>query len=334
MLQVYVTNNGSVVGIEGGRFKITQKDQLVKTIPKESVESISIFGNSTITTPCMQYLLEHGISVSFFSSTGKYFGRLEATSDHKIEVVKKQIQAFDDDLYALKLAQKMIFAKITNQQILLKRYIKLSSEKLSRNISLMKQYKKKAMQAEDVNQLMGYEGIAARTYFDSLALIINPDFQFKGRNRRPPRDPFNSLLSLGYTLLIYEIYAKLQIIGMTPYYSILHKAYANNPSLASDLMEEWRTVIVDSVALSLIQGNELRAKHFETEEETGGVYLTNEGLRKFLKKFERKMNTEIKYLQYDNKGCSMREALSIQCGKLKESLEKRDPEIYQAIMLK
>ena len=165
-------------------------------------------------------------------------------------------------------------------------------------------------------------------------MVINPEFRFQGRSRRPPRDAFNSLLSLGYTLLIYEIYAKIQNTGMTPYYSILHKAYANNPSLASDLMEEWRAVIVDSVVLSLIQGNEIQQKHFEKEESQGGIYLTNEGLRKFIKKFERKMNTHIKYLRYDDRSYSIRDALSVQCDKLKESLENQAPELYQPIVLK
>lgn len=333
MSHIYVTSNGSTVTIDGGRIKVIQKDGLVKSIPKETVESISIFGNSSITTPCMQFLLTEGISVCFFSNTGKYFGRLVSTADNKIDVIKHQIAAFDDKAYSLELGKHIASAKIHNQMILLKRYIKEVTPELNRNVGLLKVYKKKVETSEDINQLMGYEGIAARTYFDSVSMIINPDFAFTGRSRRPPRDKFNSLLSFGYTLLMYEIYAKIQIAGLTPYYSIIHSAYGDNPALASDLMEEWRAVIVDSVVLSMIQGNEIKPEDFQSEE-APGIYLTNEGLKKFIKKFERKMNTDIKYLEYDNKTYSMREALNVQCSKLKESIMSKDSSIYKPILLK
>jgi len=333
MTHLYVTNNGSIVGIKGGRFQIEQKGDLIRTIPKESVESISIFGNSTITTPCMQYLLESRIPVCFFSGTGRYYGRLESTSMNKMEVIKKQITSFDDKHYALSLTKKSLAAKVNNQNVVLKRYIKTVTPELNRSVALIKVYMKKIEGAETVNEIMGYEGIAARTYFDALSCIIEPEFAFHGRTRRPPRDKFNSLLSLGYTLLMYEVYAKICTEKLTPYYSFLHTVRENHPVLASDMMEEWRAVIVDSLVLSMIQGHEIRSEDFESGDGEG-IYLTNTGLKKFIAKFEKKLNTEIRYLQYENKSYSMRDAIGVQCRKIRESVLSADSDVYLPVKIK
>lgn len=333
MSHIYITDNGATVTVDGGRLKIMQKDGVVKSVPKETVESISIFENSSITTPCIQFLLTEGISVCYFSSNGKHFGRLVSTSDNKVDVIKHQIEAFDDRAFAFELGKRIAEAKIHNQTVVLKRYIKEVTPELNCNVSLLKVYKKKVEQAADINQLMGYEGIAARTYFDSISMIIDPGFAFSVRSKRPPRDKFNSLLSFGYTLLLYEIYAKIQIVGLTPYYSIIHQSYGDHLVLASDLMEEWRAVIVDSAVLSMIQGHEVGEDDFLKGDESG-IYLTKNGLKKFIKKFERKLNTDIKYLHYDDRTYSMRDALNIQCKKLRESIYKREPSVYIPILLK
>lgn len=334
MSHVYVMNNGSIIGIDGGKLKITQKDELIRTVPKETVESISVFGNSSLTTPCLQYLMETGIPVSFFSERGKYYGRIESTSHQNVEVLKKQFEVFDDENFMLKMGRKLVIAKIHNQMILLKRYTGNVERNFDNSIAIMSTYKKKAYYAESVEQLMGFEGIAARNYFDTLSQIIHPDFAFRGRTRRPPTDKFNSMLSLGYTLLIYEIYGQLQSVGLSPYYSVLHKSYNHHPALASDLMEEWRAVIVDSTVLSMIQGNEIHLEDFREPDENGGVFLTNSGMNKFIKKFERKMNTTAKYLKYDTASYSFRQALRIQCGKMKEAVIKNDADIYCPIEIK
>lgn len=334
MSHIYITNNGSTLSIDGGRYVITQKNELIRSIPKESVESISIFGNSSITTPCIQKLLDTDISVSFFSNRGNYYGRLESTSTNRIETIVKQIEVFDNNEYARGMSRQIIAAKINNQEVLLRRYSRNNLQvDNKRNINMLKEYRKKITRAETTNEIMGYEGIAARLYFESLSKLINPDFAFTGRNRRPPKDKFNSLLSLGYTLLMYEIYGKIQQEGLTPYYSILHKSGRNHPVLASDLMEEWRSTIVDSTVLSMVQGNEIVIEDFECGEDKG-IYLTNIGMKKFLNKFERKLATDIKYLEYDQRTVSMRQALNIQCQKLKESVDKKDFGIYKPILLK
>lgn len=334
MSHIYVTSNGAKIGVEGGRIVITQRDGVTRSIPKETVESISIFGNSHMTTPCVHFVLMSGISVNYFSSKGRFFGRLESTNNVKNSVIRQQIRMLDDDAYRLAMSRKIISAKIRNQEVVLRRYLKERTLETERKLALMKSYTGKVESSVHLDEMRGFEGIAARTYFEIISGFIRSDFKFEGRNRRPPKDPFNSLLSLGYTLLFYEIYAKIESAGMTPFYGFLHEAYTNNPALASDLMEEWRSVIVDSVVLGMIQGNELDLDDFSCEYADSGVLLTKKALNKFVNKFERKMNTTIKYLIYDDSEYTMRNALNEQCRRLKNSFFNEDESLYAPVIIR
>lgn len=114
---------------------------------------------------------------------------------------------------------------------------------------------------------MGCEGNAAKNYFAALPKLVQPEFRFSGRTKQPPKDAFNSMLSLGYTMLLYEIYSEIENRGLTPYIGFLHSDRDGHPALASDLMEEWRSVIVDSAVLSLVQGGEIHISQFTEDEE-------------------------------------------------------------------
>lgn len=334
MAHLYITDNGSVIGVEGGRFIIKQKKELIRSIPKESVESISVFGNSSLTTPCIQEVLSSNIPITFFSSRGKYYGRLVSAGGDKVSLLKKQFDYFARDNVALSMSKKLVNAKINNQYIVLRRYLDNQRSEHLRDLTIMRDTQKKVEKAESIAEIMGYEGMAAKMYFDLISRIIRPEFAFHGRNRRPPTDSFNSLLSLGYTLLLYEIMAKIEITGLTPYCGFLHQDRAGSPALANDLMEEWRAVIVDSTVLSMIQGNELHTENFVRDEASGGIFLTNEGMRKFITKFEKKLNTRNKYLPYDTKDHSFRQAMEIQCKKIVECIDKQDTECYHPIRIR
>ena len=337
MSHVYITDNGCEIGVRGGRYIVRQYGEDVRVIPMETVESVSIFGNSHLTTRCIQTLLKSGVPVNFFSSRGNYFGRLESTSHNKVITMKKQFEKFSDESFVTCLSQKISMAKIHNQTVILRRYCRsagFTEEKFKDEFRLIREMKDKAASGETRESIMGFEGIAARTYFSVLSQIIEPDFKFYGRNRRPPKDPFNALLSLGYTLLLYEIIAKLQAEGLTPYYGVLHKPKDGSPALASDMMEEWRAVMVDSMVLSMIQGHEIKIDDFEKDENWTGIYLTNDALKKFASKFERKINTQISYLSYSDEKFSFRNAMAIQCKKLVDSIETSDPQLYRPILLR
>lgn len=333
MTHLYVTDNGATIGVEGGRFVITQKKNLVRSIPKESVESISVFGNSTITTPCVQDLLQRNIPVCYFSSKGRYYGRLQSTSNQHIDLLKQQINCFEDEEFYLYLAQKVIMAKIHNQLVVLQRYLKDGSE-FENEVTKIKQMRAKTATAESIPELMGYEGMAAKIYFNVMGQIVLPEFRFYSRNRRPPKDPFNSLLSLGYTLLMYEIMAKIESVDLNPFCGFIHQDRNGSPALCSDMMEEWRATMVDATVLSMVQGKEICYDDFVSDDDANGIYLTNEALRKFINKFERKLNGMNKYLKYDQKEYSFRQAMHVQSKKLVECINLKNPEIYKPILLR
>lgn len=334
MAHLYLTDSGSVLGVDGGRYVIKQKNELIRSIPKESIESISIFGNSTITTPCIQSILISRTPVCFFSSKGKYFGRLHGIESEKITLLKNQFEAFDNDDFSTALSINMIAAKIHNQHIILNRYIKGRENEFQNEITIIKQMEKQVLRASSSEEVMGCEGMAAKMYFKVLGETVKPDFKFYGRNKRPPKDPFNSLLSLAYTMLMYEIMAKIETESLSPYCGVLHSVRDGSPALCSDMMEEWRAVIADSTVLSVIQGNEILFDDFVSDEEARGIYLSNAALRKFINKFERKLNTKNKYLVYDDKEYSFRQAIHVQCRQLAAAIKEKDPNLYQAIRIR
>ena len=281
MTHLYVTNSGAVLGVCGGMLTVKQDKVIVRSFPKESIESVTVFGNSTLTTPCMQYLLTSRIPVCFFSGKCHYYGRLEAVESDRMNVIRMQMEAADDSEYAYAVAKRIIAAKIRNQSVLLSRYIR---ENKSERLAMLRRIEYKVRSAENRKQLLGIEGMAAKLYFQGIGEAIVPEFIFHGRSRKPPKDPFNSLISLGYTLIMQEIYSALKTEGLSPYCGILHEERTGLPALACDLMEEWRPVIADSVALSMLQGGEMQYGDFFTDEETRGVYLKKEDVKKMGRK--------------------------------------------------
>ena len=177
----------------------------------------------------------------------------DLTAENLKEVVDifKQKQQFDlieeKDFY-FKLAQKIVSAKIHNQLVLLRRYNRnIKSEKVHELINYLANTQKNIKYTSDNNELLGYEGLASRTYFSALGMLINKPFQFTKRTKQPPRDPFNTMLSMGYSILFNEILSNIIAIGLHPYIGFFHQLAKGHPALVSDLIEEWRAVIVDAL---------------------------------------------------------------------------------------
>lgn len=333
MSYLYIVDDSAVMNVNGGYFIVTYKDSSVHKIPSETLESVSLFGNIQITTQCMKKLLEMGIPVSFFSKNGSYFGKLESTRHVNVFRLKKQLALTEDKDFSSKLAQRIITAKINNQTVLLRRYARHKNININDEIFYMNDCKKKIAGCIERDEIMGYEGTAAKHYFKGLAKVIEPSFSFKGRNRMPPRDPFNSMLSLGYTIMMYEIYGEIENKGLSPYGGFIHADRERHPTLASDLMEEWRAVIVDSVVMSLCNGKEISCDEFVTDEETGGIFLTKAGMRIFLKKLEEKLRGETGYLESTYR-MSYRGAFRHQVNVLVQAIEESDPYLYEPIVIR
>lgn len=335
MAQLYVTDHQAKVGIDNARIKVEYADGLVRTLPIESIEGITIMGNAQVTTNCIAECLKRGIHIQYYSSKGLYYGKLSSTQHVNTERQRAQISLTEDKEYSLALAKIILKAKINNQIVLLRRYRNKGDIETEEQIRFMKILEYKIDKALTIAEITGYEGSAAKAYFKSLNSLVNvPEFKFKGRNRRPPRDRFNSMLSLGYALVMNDMYGAIEGRGLNPFFGFIHQDKEKHPTLASDLMEEWRAVIVDSVVMSLINGHEIKASSFFTDEETGGVFLDKEGLKIFIAKTEKRFNTSMKYLTYLDYPVSFRKGIDMQVLQLCKAIEEKDPQLYQPIYIR
>lgn len=333
MSLLYINENGATVSIESNRIIVNHKDGLKTSCPLETVEGIILLGAANITTPCIKRCLTHGIPVSFFSKGGSYFGRVVSTGHIKASLQRKQSALYDTD-FALQLSKRIMEAKMQNQLVVMKRYGKSRRVDLSECEKMIHIGMEKVLRAESIPEVIGYEGMAAKYYFQGLAKCVEKDFYFQGRSRRPPRDEFNSMLSLGYSMLMNELYGEIEMAGLNPYFGFVHRDAEKHPTLASDLMEEWRAVIVDSVVMSMINGHEIFLDDFTTDIESPGYFLTKEGLKKFLSKMDKKMLTTVKYLSYVNYPVSFRRGIALQIEQLVHAIQEEDAEIYQPIRIR
>lgn len=334
MSYLYVCEQGATIGIAENRFQVKYKDGMLKSVPAETLEVIEVFGKIQITTQCMTECLKRGINILFYSTNGAYFGRLISTSHVNVQRQRKQADIWKNEPFKLAFSQKIIDAKIRNQIVILRRYARSCCRNIDRSVVEMQNMHKKVLLAKSIEQVMGYEGTAAKVYFKVLGELINPEFAFSGRSRRPPMDPFNSMISLGYSIIMNELYGKIEGKGLNPYFGIMHKDREKHPTLASDLMEEWRAVLIDSTALSMLNGHELCPEDFYSGIEQPGVFLEKDAFRKYVKKLEVKFRTQNRYLSYVDYSVSFRKALDLQINQFVHAIESEDVDAYQPIVIR
>lgn len=286
MSSLYVNENNACIGIEANRFVVKYADGMKKMIPAETLESVAIMGYAQMTTQCVRECLKRGIPVSYYSKGGSYFGRLQSTGHIDAKRQRQQCALYQSD-FALQLSKRIIRAKLNNQLVVLRRYEKSKNRSVSEQLNRIRNCREKVAECLYIPEIMGYEGQGAKAYFDGLSGLIDPEFVFHGRNKRPPRDEFNSMISLGYAILLNEIYGKIEAKGLNPYFGFLHRDNEKHPTLASDMMEEWRAVIVDATVMSMINGHEIQKVDFVKDAEEPGCYLTKNGIKIYLTKLSK-----------------------------------------------
>jgi len=331
MTVLYLYEHGTKVSCRENRIIIDEDIVL----PIESIEGLVLFGNIQLTGAVITTLLEREISVTWLSKTGAFYGRLEQTSNVNIKRQRAQFSLGNNDSFRLEISKGIVEAKMNNQRTVLARYnredklseVEIAIDRIDKGISMIRK-------VSDLNTLRGYEGNASRIYFDALSNFVSGGYAFKGRSRRPPKDRFNSMLSFGYTLLLYDLYTAISAKGLNPYAGFFHEDKEKHPTLASDLMEEWRPVIVDSLVLSLIRKNMLDDAEFTTDEKTGGIYIGKGNIKTFIKEYESKLLTSSKYLDYIGYELSYRRAFLEQSNQLCKALEYENPSMYFPVRIR
>ena len=335
MSNLYIYEQGIVLRYKENRLLITYINGDYKSIPIENIDNVVIFGGIQLSTACMHNLLIKGIHVTFLSKTGSYFGRLESTSNINIDRQREQFRKSDDKEFCLEIAKKFIKGKATNQRTILIRANKeLKNDVLSSTITTMFGIIKDINNAKTIEELMGVEGYLARLYFNALNQIIDKKYSFKTRTKRPPKDPFNAVISFGYTLLHYEIFTILVTKGLNPYAAFLHSDRHKHPALCSDLMEEWRAILVDSLAIALLNNNKITYEDFDFDEKSGGVFLNKKACEKFVEQFEKRLRQEVSYIKEVPYKMSFRRIIEYQVMLLIKALEANDADIYNPVLIR
>ena len=326
---VYVTEEGAYIQKRGGNFVVGRNHECVMEIPEEVLEGLTLIDRVQVSSQAMVELLRLGVPVTWLSRTGAFFGRLESTRHVHVFRQEQQIVLKGSAFY-LALGRKTIAAKVHNQLTLLRRYNRRAElREVREGIEEILALRKHIFQCETSEQLMGYEGVIAKVYFHALGRLVPEEFAFSRRSKRPPLDAFNAMLSLGYTLLMYDIYTALSNEGLHPYFGFLHALKNRHPALASDLMEEWRAVLIDSLVLSLVQHHEIKPEHFAPPSEGGeGIFLTREGRGIFLRAYEKKLRTVNQYMAGKH---SYRHSLAQQAAQYAQALMAKNAEICEPI---
>jgi CRISPR-associated protein Cas1 len=297
MAVLYLTEQGAVLRKDGEALLVEKDGEVLQKIPAAHVEQVVIFGNISLTTPVLHYLLARGIDCVFCSSYGKHHGRLISGEAPLGELRLRQPLLSADGKEAAGIAADVVRGKITNQRALLMRLLRQRTEPqaaVERAIEKLGELLSCLEEVRELDKVRGYEGVASGVYYGALRHLFLHDMGFRGRKKRPPPDPINSILSFGYTLLTYSMQAAVHTVGLDPYIGFLHPPERSRPSLVLDLVEEFRPVIVDAMAVALVNRRQITEEDFFSDPEApGAVLLSRGGMRKVIEAFEERMGREV-----------------------------------------
>lgn len=283
---LYITTPEAYLSKDGSNVVVSVNQKEVFRIPAINIEGIVTFGYMGASPGVMKLCNDNGISLTFLSPHGRFIGRLQGETKGNVLLRKKQYQLSDDAEWSLQVSRLMIGGKIQNYRNILRRYIRDygEEENVIRAVRILEQAKRDALSASDKTLLIGYEGVASSAYFEILPVLIlnqKSDFPFVGRNRRPPKDAVNAMLSFVYTLIAIDVSAALETVGLDPYVGFLHTLRPGRTSLALDMMEELRAYLGDRFVLSLINKKQITLKDFLYQGDNG-VVMTDSGKKTFL----------------------------------------------------
>lgn len=319
---LYVNEQGAKIGIRGGRVRVTRHNQEIQQVRAIDVSQINITGNVQMSSQLMRAMFSREIPIMWFSYGGWFQGIAHGLPSKHVELRRRQVGIAAQA--GLPVARRLVEGKIRNCRTFLRRN---SRTDVSVALPQLKNLADQAMEAKSVESLLGIEGTAARLYFGRFAGMLRNDklgtFDVNGRNRRPPRDAVNCLLSYAYSLLVKDLTATTHGVGFDPYLGLYHRPRFGRPALALDLAEEFRPLIADSVVVNVINNGEIRPTGFIVRAQ--GVSLTQQARRSFLAAYERRLEHEITHPTYKYR-ITYRRVLEVQARMLGAYLLNEIPE--------
>jgi CRISPR-associated protein Cas1 len=293
-LPLYVQDQGARITLDGECLVVQGRKTPRVEVRLPNTSHVALHGNVQITAQALRALLERDIPVSFFSYGGWYYGRATGFDSKNVELRVAQHRAADDPQFCLRVARGLVASKIRNCRTLLRRN---HADPPPVVLSELEQLARKAENAEVLESLLGLEGTAARSYFGAFTGMLKGEaalsgaFDLDGRNRRPPKDPINALLSFVYSLLTKDFALALSAAGLDPLRGFYHQPRFGRPALALDLMEEFRPIVADSVVIGALNGGTFDAEDFLMH--PSGVAMRPAARKRILLAYERRMDQEI-----------------------------------------
>lgn len=287
---LFVQTPGAYVRLEGDTLRVEVEERCLLRVPLHHLGAVVLFGNNTMSTAAMQRCANEGLEVSFLDFSGRFRCRVAGATHGNVLLRLAQYEAFRDTVRHTDIARRFVAAKVRNsRQTLLRSARDAKTDEARQQIAAAAAVHAVSLSSTELaftlDELRGVEGQAAAEYFavfGQMITVASSEFAFAHRTRRPPRDRVNALLSFGYALLAHDCSSALDGVGLDPQLGFLHGLRSGRPALALDLMEEFRSCIIDRLSLTLINRRQIRPEHFAVRAEAGESVLLNEAGRKIM----------------------------------------------------
>lgn len=332
MSTLYLSQPGAKLHKEHDRLLVKRGEEVLEAVPLIKVDQVVLMGRGvSVSTSALHALTRNGVDIVYLSGTGKYLSRVVGPEHKNGRLRHQQSLVASDPLFALQTAQNIVYGKIINQRAVVRRHAEGASW-AGRALAAMEEMIKRIGTAQDADQLRGMEGQAAREYFGLVRNMLKPpseggSWNFERRAYYPPTDPINALLSFTYSLVLRDVTTACELIGLDPYLGFFHAIDYGRPSMALDLMEEFRPIIADSIVLEAINRpyvslsdfeqvdlSEKESERDENEEPRASltaVYLNGSGREKIIAMYENRVNDESMY-NYQGQQVSYRQIYQMQ----------------------
>ncbi|MBI4632962.1 MAG: type I-C CRISPR-associated endonuclease Cas1 [Deltaproteobacteria bacterium] len=305
---LFVTTQGAYLAKEGETIVVKVERDVRLRLPVHTIGGIVCFGNVSCSPFLMGFCAENGVGISFLSEHGRFLARVQGPVSGNVLLRREQYRRADDQKTSADIARSVLTGKIANSRTVLQRALrdhadKMAADQVGLAVKRLNNYLETLNEDQPLDALRGCEGDAAHIYFgvfDHLIVAQKDAFSFQERNRRPPLDSVNALLSFIYTLLVHDIRSALETVGLDPAVGFLHRDRPGRPSLALDLMEEFRPFLADRLALSLINLRQVQEKGFD-KTESGAVLMTDDTRKTLLIAYQERKQEEIQHPFLDEK---------------------------------
>jgi CRISPR-associated protein Cas1 len=299
---LYVTTQESYLAREGQALLVRHEQQTRLRIPVHTLDGVVCFGRVSCSPSAMQLCAESGVTISMLTEHGRFCAAIYGPTSGNVLLRRRQYRAADSDGESARIASAMVAAKIANSRVIMQRAMRdradnPGNDDLARAIGRLEQLLREIPRADTLEVVRGMEGDAARTYFgvfDHLISSQKDDFVFRGRNRRPPLNAVNALLSFVYTMLVHDVRSALESVGLDPAVGFLHRDRPGRPSLALDLMEELRAPLADRLVLSLINLRQVAPGGF-TRSESGAVTMDDATRKEVLIAWQKRKQETVRH---------------------------------------